>query len=50
MPFFDSIREEPRFQNILKDVEAKYQVNHERVGKWLKEKKTTVKYINTIYP
>ncbi len=38
VPYFDSIRHEPRFQNILKEVEAKYQVNHERVGKWLKEK------------
>jgi tetratricopeptide (TPR) repeat protein len=38
VPYFNSIRDEPRFQNILKDVEAKYQVNHERVGKWLKEK------------
>jgi tetratricopeptide (TPR) repeat protein len=38
VPYFDSIRDEPRFQNILKDVEAKYQVNHERVGKWLEEK------------
>ncbi len=38
VPYFDSIRDEPRFQNILKDVEAKYQINHEGVGKWLKEK------------
>jgi hypothetical protein len=38
VPYFDSIRHEPRFQNILKVVEAKYQVNHERVGKWLEEK------------
>jgi TolB-like protein/AraC-like DNA-binding protein/lipopolysaccharide biosynthesis regulator YciM len=38
VPYFDSIRDEPRFQNILKVVEAKYQVNHERVGKWLEEK------------
>ena len=38
VPYFDSIRDEPRFQNILKVVEAKYQINHERVGKWLKEK------------
>jgi tetratricopeptide (TPR) repeat protein len=38
VPYFDSIRDEPRFQNILKKVEAKYQVNHERVGKWLEEK------------
>ena len=38
VPYFDSIRDEPRFQNILKKVEVKYQINHERVGKWLKEK------------
>lgn len=38
VPFFDSIRQEPRFQDILKEVEAKYQVNHEGVGKWLEEK------------
>ncbi len=38
VPYFNSIRDEPRFQNILKDVEAKYQINHERVGKWLEEK------------
>jgi tetratricopeptide (TPR) repeat protein len=38
VPYFDSIRDEPRFQNILKDVEAKYQVNHKGVGKWLEEK------------
>jgi tetratricopeptide (TPR) repeat protein len=38
VPYFDSIRDEPRFQNILKEVEAKYQINHEGVGKWLKEK------------
>jgi TolB-like protein/AraC-like DNA-binding protein len=38
VPYFDSIRQEPRFQSILKEVEAKYQAEHERVGKWLKEK------------
>ena len=36
-PFFNSIRQEPRFQQILKDVEAKYQAEHERVRKWMKE-------------
>jgi TolB-like protein/AraC-like DNA-binding protein/Tfp pilus assembly protein PilF len=34
-PLFNSIRQEPRFQKILKDVEAKYQAEHERVRKWL---------------
>jgi TolB-like protein/AraC-like DNA-binding protein/Tfp pilus assembly protein PilF len=38
VPYFDNIRQEPRFQKILKDVEAKYQAEHERVGKWLKGK------------
>jgi TolB-like protein/Tfp pilus assembly protein PilF len=36
-PLFDSIRNEPEFQQIVKDVEAKYQAEHERVGKWLEE-------------
>jgi TolB-like protein len=36
-PLFDSIRNEPEFQQILKDVEAKYQAEHERVRKWLEE-------------
>jgi TolB-like protein len=36
-PLFDSIRNEPEFQQIQKDVEAKYQAEHERVGKWLEE-------------
>jgi TolB-like protein len=36
-PLFDSIRNEPEFQQIVKDVEAKYQAEHERVRKWLEE-------------
>ena len=36
-PRFNSIRQEPRFQNIFKHVEAKYQAEHERVEKWLAE-------------
>jgi len=36
-PFFDSIRDEPEFQQILSDVEAKYQAEHERVRQWLEE-------------
>jgi tetratricopeptide (TPR) repeat protein len=36
-PLLSPIRQEPRFQKILKDVEAKYQAEHERVGKWLRE-------------
>jgi len=36
-PFFDNIRDEPEFQQIVRDVEAKYQAEHERVRKWLEE-------------
>jgi TolB-like protein len=34
-PLFNSIRNEPEFQQIGKDIEAKYQAEHERVRKWL---------------
>jgi tetratricopeptide (TPR) repeat protein len=34
-PYFNTIRQEPRFQKILNDVETKYQAEHERVRKWL---------------
>jgi tetratricopeptide (TPR) repeat protein len=37
-PVLDSIRDEPQFRKILKDVELKYQAEHERVGKWLAKK------------
>lgn len=36
-PLFKSIRNEPEFQKIVKDVEAKYQAEHERVRRWLEE-------------
>jgi TolB-like protein/lipopolysaccharide biosynthesis regulator YciM len=36
-PLFDSIRGEPEFQQLARDVEAKYQAEHERVRKWLEE-------------
>ena len=36
-PLFDSIRDEPEFQQIVRDVEAKYQAEHERVRQWLEE-------------
>ena len=36
-PLFDSIRDEPEFQQIVKDQETKYQAEHERVRKWLEE-------------
>jgi tetratricopeptide (TPR) repeat protein len=36
-PLFDSLRDEPEFQQILRDVEAKFQAEHERVRQWLEE-------------
>jgi TolB-like protein/Tfp pilus assembly protein PilF len=36
-PLFNSIRNEPEFQKIVSDLEAKYQEEHERVKKWLEE-------------
>jgi TolB-like protein len=36
-PLFSRIRNEPEFQQIARDVEAKYQAEHERVRKWLEE-------------
>lgn len=33
----DSIRDKPKFQQIVCDVEAKYQTEHERVKQWLEE-------------
>ena len=36
-PIFDSNRDEPEFQQIVRNVEAKYQAEHERVRKWLEE-------------
>jgi TolB-like protein len=36
-PLFNSIRNEPEFQQIVKEVESKYQAEHERVRKWLEE-------------
>ena len=34
---FNSIRDEPEFQQIVSDMDAKYQAEHERVRKWLEE-------------
>ena len=34
---FDSIKDEPEFQQIVKDMEVKYQEEHERVRQWLEE-------------
>jgi len=36
-PLFDSIKDEPEFQQIIIDLEAKYNAEHERVRKWLEE-------------
>jgi hypothetical protein len=36
-PLFDSIRNEPEFQQIVRDVETRYQALHERVRKQLEE-------------
>jgi tetratricopeptide (TPR) repeat protein len=36
-PLFDNIRNEPEFQQIVSDMEAKYQAEHERVRKWMEE-------------
>jgi len=36
-PFFDKYRNEERFQKIVRDVESKYNAEHERVREWLKE-------------
>jgi len=36
-PLLNSIRDEEEFQQIVRDVEAKYQAEHERVRKWLEE-------------
>jgi tetratricopeptide (TPR) repeat protein len=36
-PLFESIRNEPEFQQIVRDIESKYQAEHKRVRKWLEE-------------
>jgi len=36
-PLLDSLRGEERFQQIIKELEVKYQAEHERVRKWLEE-------------
>jgi hypothetical protein len=36
-PLFVSIRDEPEFQQIVRDVEAKYKAEHKRVRQWLEE-------------
>jgi TolB-like protein/AraC-like DNA-binding protein len=34
-PLFNSIRGEPEFQKIVKEIQVKFQAEHERVRKWL---------------
>lgn len=36
-PLFDNIRDEPEFQQIVHNTQAKYQAEYERVRKWLEE-------------
>ncbi|MBN1791460.1 MAG: helix-turn-helix domain-containing protein [Bacteroidales bacterium] len=36
-PLFNGIRNEPEFQKIVMEMEARYTAEHERVGKWLRE-------------
>ena len=36
-PLFNSIRNEPDFQQIARDIETKYQAEHERVRKWMED-------------
>jgi TolB-like protein len=38
-PLLKSIRNEPEFQSIYREIEAKYNNTHERVRKWLEERK-----------
>ncbi len=37
IPCLTASGDEPEFQQIVRDVEAKYQAEHERVRKWLEE-------------
>ena len=36
-PLFDNIRDEPQFKQITRDIEAKFQAEHERIRIWLEE-------------
>jgi hypothetical protein len=38
-PMFANIRNEERFKDLIRKMEAKYQAEHERVRKWLEEQK-----------
>ena len=36
-PLFESMRDEPEYQQIIRDAESKYQAEHARINKWLDE-------------
>jgi hypothetical protein len=36
-PAFNDIREDPRFQTVLKAYESQYQAKHDRLEEWLEE-------------
>ncbi len=36
-PLIESIRDDPEFQQILRDVETKYRAEYERIRQWLQE-------------
>jgi tetratricopeptide (TPR) repeat protein len=36
-PLLDSIRDEPSFQQLVRELEIKYQAEHDRVSQWLEE-------------
>ncbi len=36
-PLLDGMRDDPEFQQIFREIEAKFQAEHERVRKWLEE-------------
>ena len=36
-PLFNNIRDNPEFQQILRNVETRYQAEHERIRQWLEE-------------
>jgi len=36
-PLFDNLRDEPEFQQIIRELEARYLAEHEKVRKWMEE-------------
>ena len=45
---FESIRNEERFQKIVRNMEAKYQSGHELIGKWLEEQGDAVDFLTIV--